>query len=151
MEKWSTRTTLVPPKLSTGVLDIFRVEKIYNREFTRRVSLVEFVTIGMIFMLRGLSLTQLSQGVEKIRVDVRSVEKIARSYEWVSKLVSRFILEFLPRLILRNESAQSTPSSTYQCARISPISRSRRCTYEPAPSFRSSHAPKPKKRRRKRR
>lgn len=63
----------------------------------------------MIFMTREmLSLTQLSQGVDEICVDACSV--VYSSNERVSRLLFRFILEILPRLVLRNESAQSTLS-----------------------------------------
>ncbi len=111
MEKWLTRTTPVPPKLRTGVLDTFRVylsltrEKAYKKAFTRRVSPIEFVMIGvMIYMKRAmLSLTQLSHAVDKMRTDVRSVEKDVRTNGRVSKLLFRFILEKLPRLVLRSD------------------------------------------------
>lgn len=63
----------------------------------------------MIFMTREmLSWTQLSQGVDEICVDACSV--VYSSNERVSRLLFRFILEILPRLVLRNESAQSTLS-----------------------------------------
>lgn len=63
----------------------------------------------MIFMtLEMLSLTQLSQGVDEICVDACFV--VYSSNERVSRLLFRFILEILPRLVLRNESAQSTLS-----------------------------------------
>ena len=63
----------------------------------------------MIFMTREmLRLTQLSQGVDEICVDACSV--VYSSNERVSRLLFRFILEILPRLVLRNESAQSTLS-----------------------------------------
>ena len=63
----------------------------------------------MIFMTREmLRLTQLSQGVDEICVDACSV--VYNSNERVSRLLFRFILEILPRLVLRNESAQSTLS-----------------------------------------
>ncbi|KAN0114173.1 hypothetical protein V8E52_006971 [Russula decolorans] len=109
MEKWLTRTTQVPPKLRTGVLDTFRVylslarEKAYKKAFARRVSPIEFVMIGvMIFLKREmLGLTQLSHAVEKMRADVRSVEKDVRTNGRVSRLLFRFILEKLPRLVLR--------------------------------------------------
>src|ERR1700755_2627456 len=87
MEKWLTRTTPVPPKLRTGVLDTFRVylslarEKAYKKAFARRVSPIEFVMIGVMTFLKRemLSLTQLSHAVEKMRADVRSVEKDVRT------------------------------------------------------------------------
>src|SRR5712671_2030660 len=93
MEKWLTRTTPVPPKLRTGVLDTFRVylalarEDIYKKPFAQRVSPIEFAMIGvMIFMKREtLSLSQLSHAVERMRADVRSVEKDVRSNGRVSK------------------------------------------------------------------
>ena len=161
MEKWLTRTTPVPPKLRTGVLDTFRVylslvrEKAYKKAFAQRVSPIEFVMIGvMIFMKREmLSLTQLSNAVEKMRSDVRSVEKDVRSNGRVSKLLFRFILEKLPRLILRSDgqgdkSAQSTLSANPRGpASASPPAATASPT-EPAPSSRLGRPPTRKKRKR---
>ena len=124
MERWLTRAIPVPPKLRTGVLDTFRVylalarETTYKKPLAQRVSPIEFVMIGvMIFMKREtLSLTQLSNAIEKMRTDVRSVEQDVRSNGRVSKLLFKFIVEKLPKLILRSDgqgdkSAQSSLSS----------------------------------------
>ncbi|KAI0296749.1 hypothetical protein B0F90DRAFT_1811280 [Multifurca ochricompacta] len=111
MDRWLTRAIPVPPKLRTGVLDTFHVyrclaqEKMYRKPFTQRVSPIEFVMIGvMIYMKREiLSLTQLSHAAEKMRADVRSVEKDVRANGRVSRLLFKFIMEKLPRLILRSD------------------------------------------------
>ena len=134
MEKWLTRTTAVPPKLRTGVLDTFRVylslvrDKNYKKPFAQRVSPIEFVMIGvMIYMKREtLSLTQLSHAVEKMRSDVRSVEKDVRSNGRVGKLLFKFIIEKLPRIALHSDgkgdkSAQSTLSTVSRPPLSGPI------------------------------
>ncbi|KAI9507223.1 hypothetical protein F5148DRAFT_144121 [Russula earlei] len=165
MEKWLTRTTPVPPKLRTGVLDTFRVylalvrEATSKKPFAQRVSPIEFIMIGlMIFMKREtLSLTQLSHAVEKMRTDVRAEEKDVRSNGRVCKLLFKFIVEKLPRLTLRSDnegdkSAQSTlpPLPRTPTTVAPPVLSSQSAATAPAPSFRSGLArlPPPKKRKR---
>src|SRR5712691_127722 len=167
MEKWLTRTTAIPLKLRTGVLDTFRVylslvrEKNYKKSFAQRVSPIEFVMIGvMIYMKREtLSLTQLSHGVEKMRSDVRSVEKDVRSNGRVSKLLFKFIIEKLPRIALHSDgkgdkSAQSTLSTVSGPPLSAPIpaKRSQGATTTtvtaPTPASKTVRATAPKKRKR---
>src|SRR6266851_7276659 len=167
MEKWLTRSTAVPPKLRTGVFDTFRVylslvrEKIYKKPFALRISPIEFVMIGvMIFMKREmLSLTQLSNAVEKMRSDVRSVEKDVRSNGRVSKLLFKFIIEKLPKLVLRSDgqgdkSAQSTLPSLPRppVSAPAPVAASQRAATTtatgPTAGSKSARAPAPKKRKR---
>ena len=165
MEKWLTRTTPVPPKLRTGVLDTFRVYlslvrgKAYKKAFAQRVSPIEFVMIGvMIFLNREiLSLTQLSHAVEKMRSDVRSVEKDVRSNGRVSKLLFRFILEKLPRLVLRSDdkgdkSAQSTLSLLPRAPASAspPMATPTPTPTEPTPSSRPGPGRPPGRKKRKR-
>jgi hypothetical protein len=167
MEKWLTRATPVPPKLRTSVLDTFRVylalarEKTYKKPLAQRVSPIEFVMIGvMIFMKREtLSLTQLSNAIERMRTDVRSVEQDVRSNGRVSKLLFKFIVEKLPKLVLRSDgqgdkSAQSSLSSLPRApvSAASAITAFQRTATTTAtvlkPGPRSAHAPGPKKRKR---
>src|SRR6266404_4072571 len=107
MDKWLTRITPVPHKLRTGILDTFRVylclvrDKEYKKPFAQRVSPIEFVMIGvMIYVKREtLSLTQLSHAVEKMRTDVRSTERDVRTNGRTTRLLFKFIMENLPKLV----------------------------------------------------
>lgn len=167
MEKWLTRTTAVPSKLRTGVLDTFRIyltlarEKNYKKPFSQRVSPIEFYMIAvMIYMKREtLGLTQLSHAVEKLRSDVRSVEKDVRSNGRVSKLMFKFIIEKLPRIALHSDgkgdkSAQSTLSSVSRLPISAPIpaatSQGTTTTTASAPTLgsKTARATAPKKRKR---
>ena len=68
----------------------------------------------MIFMTREmLSLTQLSQGVDEICVDACSV--VYNSNERVSRLLFRFILEILPRLVLTLAQRECTVHTIGLC------------------------------------
>jgi hypothetical protein len=136
MDKWLTRTTPVPQKFRTGILDTFRVylalvrEKEHRKPFARRVSPIEFVMIGvMIYVKREiLSLTQLSHAVEKLRADVRLTEKDVRANGRTTKLLFKFIMEKLPKLTLRSDgqgdkSAQSVLQTlSHELASTSPSS-----------------------------
>ncbi|KAH9961871.1 hypothetical protein BJV74DRAFT_984118 [Russula compacta] len=162
MDRWLTRTTPVPLKLRTGVLDTFRVylvmvqEKAYRKPFAQRISPIEFVMVGvMIFMKREiLSLTQLSHAVEKMRADVRSVEKDVRSNGRVSRLLFKFIMDKLPKLVLHSDghgdkSAQSTLPPLPRPSALSPPPAVATATATaPTPGSKSVRAPPPKKRKR---
>lgn len=155
MDKWLTRTTPVPPKLRSGILDTFRVYlalvrgKEYRKPFAQRVSPIEFVMIGvMIYVKREtLSLTQLSHAVEMMRADVRSAERDIRTNGRTTKLLFKFIMEKLPKLTLQSDgqgdkSAQSV-LRTLPPAMTSPISSPRG-----VPKTAASVAHKQKKRKR---
>ena len=121
LDKWLQRKTPPSKQFRTRVNDVFSVfrelvlDKKYSRAFERptRVSPAEFVMCAVLIdkFMESSSLSQISQGITKMREDVRKTHEDIRANTRCMKTMTTFIHERFPASLKRNPSGELTAIS----------------------------------------